>query len=451
MSHLDQPRGEGTAYRFRMKTPRSLQGRHNPWTNKPFGTWIIRSMNGERHRPSAERLAKVYHADVIRLEAEYQAAERYSPERAKLWNEASRTDKDKELVRDLIYEEIQKAPKDKREAFSKAALASSPLLKEAVPDYIAARSEGNPYGYAPLAKSTIADLKAALGHLSRFLGVPLEEIYMGDLNRDNMLVFRGEHLPKQISKRTGEGLAPATIEKMMTVLRNLWHWAQEHRGLPTGVTPFDLPKGIRRERPQPKNKRRPFEPSETRKVLSNAPSGELLGDIFRVALVTGARASEVAKVKVGDTKDDGSVFFIGEGKTKNARRVVPVPEVAQPLIQRLRKAAKDAGEDRLFYMTPLAPQTGNASALSKRFTRFRREVLGAATDGQLDFHCLRHTWRTTARRAGLTIDDTHDLGGWASVGRTSNPYDHGLNLEQLAEAQERVASLLAIDGHLEGF
>lgn len=104
--------------------------------------------------------------------------------------------------------------------------------------------------------------------------------------------------------------------------------------------------------------------------------GELLGDIFRIALVTGARATEIAKVMVTNAKEDGSVFLIEGGKMENARRVILVPVVTQSIVSRLRTAALEGNHERLFYMTPLSPTLGNASALSKRYTIFRRKVLG---------------------------------------------------------------------------
>jgi len=217
-------------------------------------------MNGERHRPTAKKLAQLFWSEVIKLEATYRASDRYSPEKAELWNEALRTEDAPVSIRDLIYEEVQKAPKEHRKAFSKVALATTPTLTQAVPAYLKAREEGNGYGYAPLAASTVADINSAIAHLSRFLKQPPEAIYLGDLNKDNMLTFRGEYLPSQISKRTGEGLAPATIGKMITMLRGLWYWGQEHRGLPEGATPFDLPKGVRRERPKAKRWSQEFGP-----------------------------------------------------------------------------------------------------------------------------------------------------------------------------------------------
>lgn len=176
-----------------------------------------------------------------------------------------------------------------------------------------------------------------------------------------------------------------------------------------------------------------------------------MGDLFRVGLVTGARVTEIAKVTATETKEDGSIFLISGGKTDNARRVVPVPHVARPIIARLRKEALEGGHDRLFHAFPVNAATGTAKSASKAFTGLRRKVLGRDTDERLAFHSLRHTWKTLSRRAGLSIDDAHDLGGWAGVKRTSDPYDHGLNDFELMEAQEKVAAFLKSEGYLEGF
>ncbi len=93
MQYIEQPKGPGTAYRFRMKAPQSLRGTPNPWAEgKPIGTWIIRSMAGERHLPSAKKLRDIYLAEVRKLEIEYRARHRFSLEKAELWADALRVD-----------------------------------------------------------------------------------------------------------------------------------------------------------------------------------------------------------------------------------------------------------------------------------------------------------------------------------------------------------------------
>lgn len=55
---LFQPRGEGTAWLFRMATPEALIGRTNPRTGKPYGREIRESLRREgagRRSPEAPR------------------------------------------------------------------------------------------------------------------------------------------------------------------------------------------------------------------------------------------------------------------------------------------------------------------------------------------------------------------------------------------------------------
>ncbi|MBO9452284.1 tyrosine-type recombinase/integrase [Tropicibacter sp. R16_0] len=457
MRYIEQPRGQGTAYRFRMKTPAALVGREDPQTGKPFGTWIIRSLGGERHLPTAKKLRDMRLAEVRAIEASYRASERFSQERAELWAEALQSGgaaggHSPAFVRDLIYDEIKAAPERRREGFRKVALSNTLALPVAVERYLSDRAPGNGFGYAPLKQTSINDLHTAIRYLADHIGREANLVFLTDVSREDVIAFRGEYLPAQTSKKTGKGLSIGTIDKLTTMLRGLWRWALDHKKLPDGsANPFDLPRGVRRAKQQPEQQRDQYQPPETQKVLAAAPVGSRLGDVFRLALVTGARATEIVKVRVEDADEDGSLFYIADGKTANAQRVVPVPEVARPIIQRLRADAMAGGHDRLFHAYSLKPSTGNASSLSQEFTRVRRKVLGRGTDGRLSFHSLRHTWRTTARRAGLSVDDTHDLGGWSAPSKTSDPYDHGLQVQELAKEQEKVTALLQQDGHLVGY
>ncbi|MAN99085.1 tyrosine-type recombinase/integrase [uncultured Roseovarius sp.] len=478
MQYIEQPKRPGTAYRFRMKTPKSLRGTPNPWSDgKPFGTWIIRPMNGERHLPSAKILRDIYLAEVRKLEIEYRARQRFSIEKAEKWSEAIKSappvvtpdrhetgfpqseddylesfEVDSVFIRDLIYEESERAPIEARKAFLKVATATTLPLSKALEQYIEARAPDNPYGNKPLGKTSANEVVTAVNYLCAFMDRTPDALFLDEINPELVSNFQHEFLPAQISKKTGRPLTPATTEKLITMLRGLWRWALARRKVKLDSNPFNRPDDdVPRVKKQAEPKRDQFKPEETRKVLAAAPQGDRLGDLFRLGLVTGARVTEIAKVTVAETKEDGSVFLIAGGKSENAKRVVPVPTVAQSIIKRLRSTAMAGGHDRLFHAFPINAATGTAKSASKAFTGLRRKVLGKETDERLAFHSLRHTWKTISRRAGLSIDDAHDLGGWAGVKRTSNPYDHGLNDNELAEAQEKVAALLGREGHLEGF
>jgi integrase len=103
----------------------------------------------------------------------------------------------------------------------------------------------------------------------------------------------------------------------------------------------------------------------------------------------------------------------------------------------------------LFPELRLRKSTGKrGGAISQAFTRLRREVLGEATDGELALHCLRHTWRTAARRARVDTRTAHELGGWSRGSATDIDYGHGDELDGYIEAQKRVAAWLAEKGYL---
>ncbi|MFO7758308.1 MAG: tyrosine-type recombinase/integrase [Roseovarius sp.] len=453
MEYIEQPKGPGTAYRFRMKTPKSLRGTQNPWSEgKRFGTWIIRPMDRQRHLPSAKKLRDIYLAEVRKLEIEYRARTRWSLEKADLWAEALTAERDDTLVRDLIYDEAERAPEGQRKAFLKVATATTLPLSKAAEQYLAARSADNPYGNKPLSKTSANEVVTAVNYLCAFRAATPDTLFLDDITPELVSDFQHEFLPAQTSKKTGRALTPGTIEKAMTMLRGLWRWALARKKVKLDPNPFNRPDDdVPRVKKQTEPKRDQFKPEETQKVLAAVPQGDRMGDLFRLGLVTGARVTEIAKVTVLETKEDGSVFLISGGKSENAKRVVPVPTVAQTTVKRLRAAAIEAGEDRLFHTFPINAATGTAKSASKAFTGLRRKVLGKDSDERLAFHSLRHTWKTVSRRAGLSIDDAHDLGGWAGIKRTSNPYDHGLNDNELAEAHEKVAALLGREGHLEGF
>ncbi len=99
MEHIIQPRGAGTAYRFKMRTPKTLKGLTDPKTEKPFKNWITRSLGGTLHIPTAKKMRDIRLAEIRIIEAQVSAGasfdSRFSLERAEGWAEALRTQKAK--------------------------------------------------------------------------------------------------------------------------------------------------------------------------------------------------------------------------------------------------------------------------------------------------------------------------------------------------------------------
>lgn len=473
MKHLMKPRGKG--YTLRMKTPEVLVGTTNPWTEKPFGREIKLGLNTRSHA-EALRLRDVRVGQVRQLEAEAQASTGQphvgriidlSPENAASWREMREEAGDSEGLDHVLIDALEKASRagkeDEAVRFAKNVFEGAVPLADALEAYLEDRSEGNPYGYDPLAIKTALDMRTAIRHLSAFLGH--DDPTLSDVTADVAFRFAREYLP------VTRGLKPQTTAKHRTLLRGMWAWAivdkrllRDKHGKPLQnpwVTEERGTPGRKTAQKAAKLKREPFTSLHVEKLLRGYPSwGSRQGDIMRLALATGCRSDEIGSLKLTQVRMDGSGFNITKGKSENALRLIPLVGNAQSLLASRVEAVTEIQHDiaeeeqRLFPEWPVGPTTRKTDAIAKWFTLYRRAKLGEETDGKLVMHSFRHLWRTTARRAGVTEDRIHDLGGWDDEkGRksASRVYDHGLTEDLLREAQAKVWAELDDKGFLVAF
>lgn len=251
--------------------------------------------------------------------------------------------------------------------------------------------------------------------------------------------FVTEFLPNRKGPKALNGQGPATIRRKVSLLGQVWVWAQRRGLLPyTKERPWD-------EQAPSTAERRILAPDEAVRLLNAAPVGQALGDVVRVALLTGVRLEEVASLEAIQVEADARWYAVRKGKSDNAPRIVPLVGVAEEVIK-ARLAEHKTGP--LFPELPLRKSTGRrGGAVSQAFTRLRREVLGEQTDRELTLHCTRHTWRTAARRAGVDLRTAHELGGWTRGNATDSGYGHGLELKHYIEEQKRVAAWLVAKGY----
>lgn len=470
MQYLTKPRGKG--YALRMATPEVLIGFMNPWTRKPFGKEIKLGLK-TRSYFEAIRQRDIKIGQIRQLEEQARDAlkqKRYgriidlSPEMAEVWREqieATDTPWEIEMILDDELERAEKAGKGNEALrFAQIVYDGAVPLERALEQYLQERSDGNPYGYDPLAKTTAQNVRSSMKHLIEFLGG--ESPTLQDVTPEKAFQFRTEYLPLTAKVKS------QTVAKHITLLRGLWTWAisdkkylkskrrksisnpwvVEHRGTPKK----------RAKRSNLEEVRTAFSAVQVEKLLGGfAEWGSRQGDLMRLALVTGCRVDELGSLLLQDVMSGGGGFFVRYGKTENAKRFVPVVDDAQRLLgRRVEKAielqtAVPVEKRRLFPEWPLKPSTNKVNAVSQWFTRYRREILGKETDGRLAMHSFRHTWRTTARRAGVPEDRINELGGWSQEKNTSWVYDHGLSHQQLTEAQAMVWRELDKEGYLAAF
>ncbi len=452
--NLEQPRGPGTAWRFRMSTPKVLKGTTDPETGKPFGRNIIRSLGGVKHKATARKLRDVELSKVRELELQALGRNRYSLAAADRWGEAM-ADPDTDtaiLARDVFYDEVERAPSAVRDAFGKRGMAKSKPLAEMVETYIEARAPGNASGYKPLRGSTINDFRTSVRYLVDFFGGDISSLHMDDVADVEAVAFR-EYLGGIVSDRTEQPLAGATIQKYMTQLRTLWAWVVETKATSKpSVEPFTLPKGVSRVAAKPKKERAIYKSEQTRALFEAQPKDTPIGALMRLGLVLGARISELVRVTVQDVDADGAGLKIIVGKSENAKRWTPIPDELQETVVMLRDEAEDRGgvNERLLGAFSLDKRTGNSKQASQAYSRLRDEVLGRPEGNvMLDFHSFRHTWRTIAHRAGVDDKDIGQLGGWTKdERRASEIYNHGLGRDGLRKVQRNIVSKMRADGYL---
>ena len=448
--YLFQPRGPGTAWFFRMPIPASLVGDTNPFTGKPFGKSEVRIGLGGKHSLKEARAQRDQILAVIRtMEAKalngavgtVSNAEEIAGQFIALpddpddnareaWREAL------ELDAERLAEKI--GPEKAARWYRVAIGVEGKLVRELFEDYRAKRQP-------PFSVSTVNNLKTAEMEFLSFAG---NDIELDMVDRKLVRQFVDDYLPQQKNAKAPKGQGPATIAKKVSMLRSVWEWAKGQDILPREVlSPWDQQGPSSAAIAAAKKSRRRFEPEEVKKLFAAQAEGTALGDIIRIALLTGVRLEEIAGLDCRSVDPKARWYTVEKGKTGNAARVIPLVDVAQRIVLRRFKAANSTGP--LFPELPIRQSTGKrGGAPSQRFTKLRREVLGGETDGELAEHAFRHTWRTAAGRAGVDLRAAQTMGGWSRGKASDLDYDHGLENEQYREQQKKVAQWLRQKGYL---
>jgi len=137
--------------------------------------------------------------------------------------------------------------------------------------------------------------------------------------------------------------------------------------------------------------------------------GATLWDATRLALLTGLRAGELADLRIRDLVEQRTAISVPSGKTRNARRIVPLPQAAQAVIAARVAELPDTSPDApLWPEVPVLKLTSSRGAkLSDRFRKARQRLLPDA--GGVDLHSLRRSYATmleAAMNAGGRVNPT---------------------------------------------
>jgi len=248
---------------------------------------------------------------------------------------------------------------------------------------------------------------------------------------------------KKAKKLGGRVIAQRTQEKHLDSLRKFFKWCVKRKELDDNPA-ADLHVMSRAD-----------EETRTRRAFSDAELVMLFDPVRRadhcdtpsrwwlplLALYTGARAQELAQLRVADVEEVTGIWGLhitavaADQHLKNTktRRFVPLhPALLAAGLLDYRADAIDAGSDRLF--PGLGAKPGDS--VGDWFNRtYLRSVCGFDA-GQV-FHCFRHTFSTKADRSGVSESRLARITGHSANGSVLREHyiDAPTLLERLATVQ----------------
>lgn len=245
-------------------------------------------------------------------------------------------------------------------------------------------------------------------------------------------------LEQVITKADEDGLArlaPNSVASYMQTVLAMLRWAEDE-GWGIKVNPRDVI-GKR----NPTVKRRRFEIDELR-LLFDALAGFRASEpekfwVPALALFTGARAGEICQLRVEDVVEIEGVpclnlsLFDADGRRVEDKRLkTETSERFVPIHPRLMEGgfadfvAELDATSRVFPKLQKGPDGRYSHAFSKWFGRFKKSV--GFGEPALVFHSFRHGFRDACRKANISDETAHALGGWASSNEAAKYGDRGM-------------------------
>ncbi len=231
-----------------------------------------------------------------------------------------------------------------------------------------------------------------------------------------------------------DGLAPKTVQRILSALRGYWRYLQSIGVAGEDDEPFSkLDVARRNKRTSPRSARQPFEPGDVVKLLDVAIEGgdDQLADLIRLGMWTGCRIEELCALKVEQLKDDH--FSVGDAKTKAGWRDVPIHRELAQTMARLIEGSEDG-----YVLSGLTDNKYGArsNAIGKRFGKLK-SAMGFGS--QHVFHSIRKTVVTILENAGVPENVVADIVGHEKTTMTFGLYSGGLSLAVKRDALGRLA------------
>jgi integrase len=230
-----------------------------------------------------------------------------------------------------------------------------------------------------------------------------------------------QYLHKTPAVGTSAPPAVATVTKQLQALSAYWRHLAEEKIVPDGL----VWAGLHKRKAKAVNadeEERPFTDAEVGQLLGGG-ARPLLHDAMRIALLTGARASELGRMRVRHVALGKMTINVPGTKTQSAPRVIPLHrDLVTTIGVRIKgKQLDDYILHELPDDTKLKHGRTRAATLSQAFTRYRRK---AGVDDHIEGHRRARTNLHSCRRwldtklleAGVNGDVIDAMLGWKRQG-----------------------------------
>ena len=249
---------------------------------------------------------------------------------------------------------------------------------------------------------------------------PMLPTWLDELTTSRMTAIR-DHL------RSERGLSPATLNKYLSVLSRIWHYAHE-RELVAAVPAIPT---FRRRQKGSTRKFTVLTPEQAATFFKELPPHLL--PMVRFALATGLRDSNVRGLLWENVDLARRVARVwGEDAKAGDLIAVPLSDDAMAVLQGCQDQhpthvftfAKIGKKGKILWRRPITSGSNN--------TGFRKARVRAGLS-RLRWHDLRHTWATWHAQAGTPAIVLQALGGWKDA-RMVRTYTHLAALDLLGHA-----------------
>ena len=259
-------------------------------------------------------------------------------------------------------------------------------------------------------KKTLAGDKAHLLYVDQYLG----KLYLDQINR--------EIIERIISEKLATGVKPATVNRMMEVVRAIlnkcakeWEW-------------IDRAPYVRMLK-EPKKRIRWITIEEADILFLELP--EHLEAMARFSLGTGLRESNVNELEWSQVDLERRVAWIHADQAKSGNAIgIPLNNEAMVVLR------KQEGRHQKFVFIY------NGKPVDRCNTKAWRNALVRAGITNFRWHDLRHTWASWHVQNGTPIHILQELGGWSDI-RMVMRYAH-LAPEHLSKYASNISSLKGV-------